>query len=578
MPEVVHALVNQGLLSQNDGESALNLDPGACRRHPLVTLAEQQYDDLSRPGQRLVLESLTLWLALHAGQAYWRIDALAIDLNALTALLPRAFAQRHGILIVGEAAASLIVASAQPFIGSWVPALSQALKRPIKRAVANPLEIQRSIEQLYKLARSVNDASAGPVNPPAGALAETGAEVIPDIDDTPIVNIVDWLLQHALDQRASDIHIEPRRDQGTVRLRIDGQLQDIYRFQPQVTTAIVSRLKTLGRMNIAEKRRPQDGRMQMRLPNGGDIELRLSTLPTTFGEKLVLRLFDPQVLLKDFTRLGFTPEDLLRWRALLRQPTGIILVTGPTGSGKTTTLYTTLKELARPEINLCTIEDPIEMVEPSFNQMQVQHNIDLTFANGLRALMRQDPDVIMVGEIRDLETAQMAIQAALTGHLVLSTLHTNDATSAITRLLELGVAHYLIKATLLGVMAQRLIRLLCPHCKAPGTVAADDWQAITRPWRSPLPAQVQHAVGCVECRDTGYRGRAALYEILVLSESLKSGISASTDLARLRHQALKEGMRTLRLAGARKIAAGMTTLEEVLRVTPRHEGFGQETG
>ncbi len=301
------------------------------------------------------------------------------------------------------------------------------------------------------------------------------------------------------------------------------------------------------------------------------MELRLSTLPTAFGEKMVMRIFDPEVLLKSFDQLGFSADDLRRWQSMTSQPNGIILVTGPTGSGKTTTLYTTLKQLATDEVNVCTIEDPIEMIEPSFNQMQVQHNIDLTFASGVRALLRQDPDIIMVGEIRDLETAEMAIQAALTGHLVLSTLHTNDSPTAITRLLELGVPYYLIRATVLGVMAQRLVRTLCPHCKAPMQLADSDWHELTRPWSAPPPSGAHQAVGCLECRDTGYRGRAGVYEIMLLSDSLKELITADTDLVALRRQAYKEGTRSLRLSGAQKVAAGISTLEEVLRVTPQSE-------
>ncbi|PXZ65362.1 GspE/PulE family protein, partial [Pseudomonas aeruginosa] len=322
---------------------------------------------------------------------------------------------------------------------------------------------------------------------------------------------------------------------------------------------------------VAEKRKPQDGRVKTKTPDGAEVELRLSTLPTAFGEKMVMRIFDPEVLLKSFDQLGFSADDLRRWQSMTSQPNGIILVTGPTGSGKTTTLYTTLKQLATDEVNVCTIEDPIEMIEPSFNQMQVQHNIDLTFASGVRALLRQDPDIIMVGEIRDLETAEMAIQAALTGHLVLSTLHTNDSPTAITRLLELGVPYYLIRATVLGVMAQRLVRTLCPHCKAPMQLADSDWHELTRPWSAPPPSGAHQAVGCLECRDTGYRGRAGVYEIMLLSDSLKELITADTDLVALRRQAYKEGTRSLRLSGAQKVAAGISTLEEVLRVTPQSE-------
>ncbi|HYQ37451.1 MAG TPA: GspE/PulE family protein [Pseudomonas sp.] len=576
--DLLRELINQGRIDQAVAEQCLAIRRSALhnQQHPLEFLAAQQLDDLAHPGRKLDLESLTQWLAQFAGQPYLRIDPLKIDVAALTPLMSYAFAQRHAILAVAADSEAVTIASAQPFVRGWEANLTHVLKRPIKRVVANPADIQRFTTEFYRLARSVSGASASEqkisgVGNFEQLLNLGAADQEPDANDAHIVTIVDWLFQYAFQQRASDIHIEPRREQGTVRFRIDGVLHNVYQFPPQVTMAIVSRLKSLGRMNVAEKRKPQDGRVKTKAPDGGEIELRLSTLPTAFGEKLVMRIFDPEVLLKGFDQLGFSPDDLRRWQSMTGQPNGIILVTGPTGSGKTTTLYTTLKQLATPEVNVCTIEDPIEMIEPAFNQMQVQHNIELTFASGVRALMRQDPDIIMVGEIRDLETAEMAIQAALTGHLVLSTLHTNDAPSAISRLLELGVPHYLLKATILGVMAQRLVRTLCPHCKTPHSIAPADWQELTRPWNAPLPTSAMTAVGCDECRGTGYRGRAGVYEILLMSEGLKQHIQADTDLAALRRQAFKEGMRSLRLSGAQKIAAGMTTLEEILRVTPQSE-------
>ncbi|QQZ41882.1 Flp pilus assembly complex ATPase component TadA [Pseudomonas sp. SK3(2021)] len=575
--DLLRDLVAQGFISQDSAEHALTTRRNAANSqlHPLEFLASQHLDDLRRPGKRLDLESLTLWLAQQAGQAYLRIDPLKIDVAAVTPLMSYAFAQRHKILAVSIDAEAVTVASAQPYVSAWEADLTHVLKLPIKRVVANPVEIQRLTVEFFRLAKSVTGASADQKSNAPGnfeQLLNLGAsDQEPDANDAHIVNIVDWLFQYAFQQRASDIHIEPRREQGTVRFRIDGVLHNVYQFPPQVTMAVVSRLKSLGRMNVAEKRKPQDGRVKTKTPEGGEVELRLSTLPTAFGEKMVMRIFDPEVLLKDFDQLGFSSDDLRRWQEMTRQPNGIILVTGPTGSGKTTTLYTTLKKLATPEVNLCTIEDPIEMVEPAFNQMQVQHNIELTFASGVRALMRQDPDIIMIGEIRDLETAEMAIQAALTGHLVLSTLHTNDAPGAISRLLELGVAPYLIKATLLGVMAQRLVRTLCPHCKTPLTLDEGDWQNLTRPWQAPLPSHAHGATGCLECRDTGYRGRAGVYEIMQLSDSLKALISADADLLAIRRQAFLEGMRSLRLSGAQKVAAGLTTLEEILRVTPQSE-------
>ncbi len=576
--DLLRDLVAQGRLLQETAEQCLTLRRGttASQQHPLEFLAAQQLDDLARPGKKLDLETLSLWLADQAGQPYLRIDPLKINVAAITPLMSYAFAQRHKILAVAVDSSAVTIASAQPFVKSWEANLTHVLKRPIKRVVANPAELQRFTVEFYRLAKSVSGATATDQKVSGTGnfeqLLNLGAsDQEPDANDSHIVNIVDWLFQYAFDQRASDIHIEPRREQGTVRFRIDGVLHNVYQFPPQVTMAVVSRLKSLGRMNVAEKRKPQDGRVKTKTPDGGEVELRLSTLPTAFGEKMVMRIFDPEVLLKGFDQLGFSAEDLRRWQSMTSQPNGIILVTGPTGSGKTTTLYTTLKQLATPEVNVCTIEDPIEMIEGAFNQMQVQHNIDLTFASGVRALMRQDPDIIMVGEIRDLETAEMAIQAALTGHLVLSTLHTNDAPSAITRLLELGVPHYLLKATLLGVMAQRLVRTLCPHCKTPVQLDADDWQTLTKPWNAPLPTHAHQAVGCIECRDTGYRGRAGVYEIMLLKDGIKPLITADTDLIALRRQAFKDGTHSLRLSGAQKIAAGLTTLEEVLRVTPQSE-------
>ncbi len=578
LADLLRELVAQGRVAQDSAEQCLTVRRSAVanQQHPLEFLAAQQLDDLRRPGKKLDLETLTVWLAEHAGQPYLRIDPLKIDVAAITPLMSYAFAQRHSILAVAVDASAVTIASSQPFVHGWETNLTHVLKRPIKRVVANPADIQRFTVEFYRLAKSVSGAS-GSEQKISGVgnfeqLLNLGAsDQEPDANDSHIVNIVDWLFQYAFQQRASDIHIEPRRDQGTVRFRIDGVLHNVYQLPPQVAMAVVSRLKTLGRMNVAEKRKPQDGRVKTKTPDGGEVELRLSTLPTAFGEKMVMRIFDPEVLLKGFDQLGFSADDLRRWQSMTGQPNGIILVTGPTGSGKTTTLYTTLKQLATPEVNVCTIEDPIEMIEGAFNQMQVQHNIDLTFASGVRALMRQDPDIIMVGEIRDLETAEMAIQAALTGHLVLSTLHTNDAPSAITRLLELGVPHYLLKATLLGVMAQRLVRTLCPHCKTPVQLDADDWSALTRPWNAPLPTTAQRAVGCLECRDTGFRGRAGVYEIMLLNDAIKPLITADTDIVALRRQAFKDGMRSLRLSGAQKIAAGLTTMEEVLRVTPQSE-------
>jgi general secretion pathway protein E len=393
-----------------------------------------------------------------------------------------------------------------------------------------------------------------------------------DANDHHIVHLVDWLWQYAFDQRASDIHLEPKRDVGVLRFRIDGVLHEVYQVPASVMVAMTSRIKILGRMDVVEKRRPQDGRIKTRMPDGQEIELRLSTLPTAHGEKLVMRIFDPEVLMRDFKDLGFTDEEYRVWQDLIKQPGGIVLVTGPTGSGKTTTLYTTLKQLATSEVNVCTIEDPIEMVDPRVNQMQVQTEIELTFAQGVRALMRQDPDIIMVGEIRDHETVDMAIQAALTGHLVLSTLHTNDAPSSITRLLDLGAPAYLINSSLIGVMAQRLVRTLCPDCREKVPFQRDEeirlWDSVCAPFKAPPPSHVFRPVGCLECRHTGYRGRVGIYEIMQITRDVKRLISAQTDIVALTQAAYKGGMRPLRVSGATKVAQGLTTFEEVLKSAP----------
>ncbi|NNA35896.1 Flp pilus assembly complex ATPase component TadA [Pseudomonas lundensis] len=571
LEQLLPGLVAQGLIAQPLADQVLtryrtsSLDPV----HPLVFLAAQQLPDLMRPGKTLTLEHLTAWLAQQCGQPYVRLDPLKIDAASVTGLMSSAFAQRHQILAIAADQHAITVASAQPNVRGWEADLRQALNRPIKRVFANPLEIARLGTELFRLAKSVTGAALTDQKnthlPNLEQLINLGAgNQEPDANDAHIIHIVDWLFQHAFEQRASDIHIEPRREQGAVRLRIDGMLHSVYHFPPQVTTAVVSRLKSLGRMNVAEKRKPQDGRIKTKTPAGAEVELRLATLPTAFGEKMVLRIFDPHVLLKGFDQLGFSVEDMQRWDGMTRHPNGIILITGPTGSGKTSTLYATLKQLASPQINLCTLEDPIEMIEPAFNQTQVQPNIDLTFANGVRALMRQDPDIIMLGEIRDLETAEMAIQAALTGHLVLSTLHTNDAPGAINRLQELGVAPYLIKATLLGVMAQRLIRILCPDCKSEHRVSPDDWHNFAP--GSPAPSSVFAATGCDHCRETGYNGRAGIYEIMLMTDTLTALINHDTDINALRRAACEEGMRQLRLAAAHKVTTGVTSMDEALRV------------
>ena len=546
-------------------------------QHPLVIVADQKWRLPGAGGKLLTLDALAEWLAKRAGMEYLHIDPLKIDFAAVTDVMSSAYATRFRILPVGVTAKEATIATAEPNVREWEPELARMIKREIKRVIANPLDIERYQVEFYNLAKSIKGAG----KTTAGAsglsnfeqLVELGKSDKPvDANDAHVVRIVDWLWQYAFDQRASDIHVEPRREQGIVRFRIDGVLHQVYQIPAAVLIAMTSRIKILARMDVVEKRRPQDGRIKTRTLAGEDVELRISTLPTAFGEKLVMRIFDPEVLVRDFKELGFSDEDHKRWQEMTNRPNGVVLVTGPTGSGKTTTLYSTLKSLATPEVNVCTIEDPIEMVEPTFNQMQVVQAIELGFAEGVRALMRQDPDIIMVGEIRDLETAEMAVQAALTGHLVLSTLHTNDAPSAVARLLELGVPPYLLNATLNGIMGQRLVRTLCPHCKQKVELhRAEDqaaWEALVAPWKSKHPAKLYKPVGCLECRMTGFMGRIGIYETLVFTSAIKALVNAQADLSALREQAFKDGMKPLRISGAMKVGAGVTTIEEVLKVAP----------
>jgi general secretion pathway protein E len=575
LPVLLEAIVEDGYLSQRQAEDILiaRRTKKELSMHPLEIIASREFENWRAEGRTLDLETMTLWLAERSAHPYVRIDPLKINVNAVTEVMGYEFAQRHNILAVEVHDDSVVIASGQPHMYGWEVMLAQTLRgRRIKRVVCNPADLARYQLEFYTIARSASKASESGAEMSTitnfEQMLELGHMESPEANDSHVVQIVDWLLQYAFEQRASDIHIEPRREKGLIRFRIDGVLHHVYELPAAVNAAVTSRIKILGRMDVAEKRRPQDGRIKTVATDGNEVELRLSTLPTAFGEKMVMRIFDPDVLLRNFSELGLSGDDYERWHTMAHAPNGIVLVTGPTGSGKTTTLYSTLKQLATDEVNVCTIEDPIEMVEPSFNQMQIQTNIEVSFASGVRALLRQDPDIIMIGEIRDLETAEMAIQAALTGHLVISTLHTNDAPTAVTRLLDLGVPAYMIRATVLGIMAQRLVRTLCPHCKVEEDVDLEAWRLLTLPFKVKAPAHVYGPGGCLECRDTGYLGRMGIYEILPLTEKVGVHVKADTNLDALRKAGVVEGMHTLRLSGAQKVGAGLTTIAEVLRVSP----------
>ena len=576
---VMRELLDEGHVSREDF-NVISTTPREKQEldwHPLQVVAKYRLQDARDESDALLdVDWLSRWLAGKAELPLYHIDPMKADVNQITTLMSYAFAERHGILAVEVSRDSVTVVCDQPFRRGWEEHLAHVLReRALTVALGNPEQIRRFRMEFYNLSRSMagaRDRGGQSLSHVTNfeQLLEVG-QGTPDADDKHVANIVDWILQYAFSQRASDIHLEPRRETGRMRFRIDGVLHDVYEMPASILAAVTSRLKILTRLNVAEKRKPQDGRLKTKTPDGDEVELRISTLPTAFGEKMVMRIFDPDVLVRTFDQLGFSKEDYAAWQQMTRSNNGIVFVTGPTGSGKTTTLYSTLKQLSTPEVNVCTIEDPIEMVEPSFNQMQVQTSIEVGFAQGVKALLRQDPDIIMIGEIRDLPTADMAIQAALTGHLVLSTLHTNDAPSSVTRLVDLGVPPYLITATVEGVMAQRLVRTLCPHCKAAVPTEPAAWDELIRPFRLKMPEQVFRPVGCLECRGTGYLGRMGVYELLPMTSALKGVISRGGDLEAITRAALKEGMKPLRISGAQKVARGLTTIEEVLRVTPQQD-------
>lgn len=538
--------------------------------HPITIIAQKNWQSVE-DGDLLNEEAICIWLANKLGMDYVRIDPLKTDVQSITSVASFAYVSKRHILPISVKDKLAVFSTSQPLQQQWQSDLSTIINKEIQVVLATPSNVEKYSLEFYSLAKSINKAGNDEAIMAPGLnnleqLVQLGESGSLDANDQHIVHIVDWLLQFAFEQRASDIHLEPRRDMSYVRFRIDGMLHMVYEVPTSIMSAVISRIKSLGGMDVVDRRRPQDGRVKTKTPKGNEVELRLSTLPTAFGEKMVMRIFDPDVLVKGFSQLGFSDSNNQMWSEMVGQPNGLILVTGPTGSGKTTTLYSTLKHIARPEVNVCTIEDPIELIEPQFNQMQVNAAIGLGFSEGVRALLRQDPDVIMIGEIRDLETAQMAIQSSLTGHLVLSTLHTNDVISTITRLMEIGVSDYLLRSTLLGVVAQRLLRTLCTHCLEQGKIDADSWKLLTLPFKIKKPEQTNLPVGCLECRNTGYLGRVGIYEMLKFSSEFKQLIKVDEDHKVLLNAAIKDGLRTLNVSGALKVAAGQTTPEEVLRV------------
>jgi len=538
---------------------------------PIQILASFKYPIPEDPDRRITEELMMQILAEELGMEFVKIDPLKLDLDLVTSTISRPFARKHSMIPIKSDNNTLVIATDDPFDLEGLDGIKQASGKQVKLVLSSRSEIQRIINDFYGFRISVSAAERELA--PAFDIGnlEQYVRMRPedqiDYQDQPIVNAVEYLFRYAYSQRASDIHIEPKRDHSLIRFRIDGVLHEIHKIPKVVHSAVVSRVKILSRMDIAEKRKPQDGRIKTE-HKGQEIELRVSTLPTAFGEKVVTRIFDPTLLMQDLENLGFFPRELELFDRFIARTHGIILVTGPTGSGKTTTLYSALKKIATPSVNVITIEDPIEMVYEEFNQVSVQPKIDITFANALRTILRQDPDIIMVGEIRDHETATYAIQAALTGHLVLSTLHTNDTAGSITRLLDLGVEPFLISSTVIGIVAQRLARKICPHCKKETVLNEDDLKMLGIPVKDRgKQYRVWSGEGCLECRNTGYLGRTAIFEVMELSEKVKKLTNLRAPGNEIKKAAVDDGMMILREIAIRKLGLGITTVEEVLRVT-----------
>ncbi|MEA1966889.1 MAG: ATPase, T2SS/T4P/T4SS family [Thermodesulfobacteriota bacterium] len=523
------------------------------------------------PLKKLDEDTLYQALAVGWGFAYKKIDPLELELNFVTKIIPRTFAMKHLLLPLEMDSGRLVVATPNPFNHEALDDVQRVSNFKVKPIVSSKTDILKLIDEFFGFRQSITAAE----DQFSGASVDLGnleqyvrlksADELPATDQH-IVNAVNHIFSYSFDQKASDIHIEPKRETSLVRIRIDGVLHTVFKLPKKVHNAVISRIKTLSRLDMAEKRRPQDGRIKTE-KEGVEVEIRVSSIPVAFGEKIVMRIMDPEVLLQDLDMLGFFKDDLVKYKKLIAMPHGIILVTGPTGSGKSTTLYSTLRMLSSSEVNITTIEEPIEMIHEDFNQIAVQPAIDVTFDSILKNILRQDPDIIMVGEIRDLQTAQSAVQAALTGHLVLSTLHTNDAVSSVIRLLDLGVPSFLVHSSLVGVVAQRLVRTICPHCVTDFEMDAAELKLMGLNLEQQGLVKLKCGKGCPKCRNTGYKGRKAVFEVLPYSESLKKMTSDDVNASALRKRAIMEGLTSLRDSAVKKMLRGETTYQEVLRVT-----------
>ncbi len=590
-------LVKQGVLTTRQCRS-IQLQKGKQRQKILRLQGGRRQDDIRKqgkdypdlvdiivslrlelPGKKkaVITEEIIMRAVSRALQIpFKKLDPLELDMEIVTKTISRSFAFNNLILPFELRNGTLEVVTYNPDNRSALEDIERANQVKVRPYLGTRTDIQKILTEFFGFQHSISAAESQYGTAGKGATVDignleqyvklsSGQEL--SSSDQHIKSAVNHLFNYALEQRASDIHVEPKRDTCMVRFRIDGVLHTIYKLPKAVHAAITSRIKALARLDIAEKRRPQDGRIKIGRQGGKEAELRVSTVPVAFGEKTVMRILDPDVIFQDLDGLGFSRRDRVVYNSFMTAPHGIVLVTGPTGSGKSTTLYSTLKKIASPQTNIVTVEDPVEMVHEDFNQIAVQSQIDVTFSTILRNILRQDPDIIMIGEIRDLDTATHAVQAALTGHLVFSTLHTNDAVSTIIRLTDLGLEPFLIGSTMLGALAQRLVRKICPHCIEPYRVETADLQKLGFPVSGQGAVELKRGKGCKECRGTGYSGRLGIFEIFPMSEKIKESVMTKATDAELRQIAVREGMTTLREDAWQKVRSGLTTVEEALRVT-----------
>lgn len=575
--DVLDPLVKASIITKQEAERYLQLW-GNSKKNPLSLVETLSVPDRRMHGKIIAKDILLSVIANGFGIQYQRIDLLKLSLDVVGSILPYAYIDRLNIVPIHIDEEKVIFLTAEPFVLSWVDEVKRQVKKKIVIQLSTPAQIKHIINEIYVVQKAFKSVSKEQGQAGAEKLRLLKQGKVRELDELidksknnkiggegNVAKIVDWMINFALMERASDIHLEPKRGLGHIRFRIDGDLRTVYRLEPEALLMVISRFKILADMKLDEKRKPLDGGLKRTLDNGKQVEMRLSTVPTPYGEKLVIRIFDKQVASKDLSFIGFTETDLKIWDDLIHQPHGLILVTGPTGSGKTTTLYTTLNKVATPEVNVCTAEDPIEMEVDTFNQVQVNTSIGLTFAECIRAFLRQDPDIIMVGEIRDFETGEMAIQSSLTGHLVFSTLHTNGALATIQRLIDLGLPTFLINSSLSGILAQRLVKKLCSHCKTQVPADKNKWETLLDGEKVPMPEFYYAPVGCDECKNTGYSGRICVYELVKLDERFKKIIHSNVEFSELREKT--RGLFTsIRGNGARKIIEGETSIDEVLMV------------